>query len=650
MSFVDDHARRIDTQVERIQLGDTSPAPSPSIGSRSTAASVTEDYGTEQDQAQRLKQLRRCVRAVSVLGLSRAEPGLGSVLSNLERACFSDEPQWRSAEEKDLGWLLISKATVQVYRSVLILLLTQTLQIEHDVRYWDDVLSSNLYTGLYSIQAAPWRAWQWSKNIYSEASSRIDLASTHSFSMSWREFYGHVHDSIRKRSMSTMRATTISPLTLLRGDVRKKRASLKRIREIKAVSLGVLMNDALSFDINDQASTLSGNSGEGLGNEDWKGILARSVALMEAVLRHGRVIEHSPVDFEDLVFSEVENDAPIHDHDGDLTKCRLLSDRLRTLIRVSIPRHVSASQELVGMHGRPSANVRYWLPAVIVLFSSTSILRTFLSRKAQIYAWIAEACDTVFDFWGNWVLEPFKKVIGTIRHDENSELALMSKSSLKGDRESLERMVVDFARDNDATLTQVQLRDISMKVNEGDLTPVLKAYESDMRRPFIGTVRGDLIRALLIQVQKTKVDIEVAVGGIDALLKSQELVFGFIGLTPGVLVCIATLRWISSIMGTRRSLGASKLQCRRALRNVDKILIDAQHASAAGPGLLSNKEHGLLLCELQMLRQEAVRLLSHDLTKDFLEDMGQLVEIRNGLQHQVRVLDRIRWTYSMHWS
>ena len=43
----------------------------------------------------------------------------------------------------------------------------------------------------------------------------------------------------------------------------------------------------------------------------------------------------------------------------------------------------------------------------------------------------------------------------------------------------------------------------------------------------MGTIRGDLIRALLIQVQKTKVDVELAVSGIDALLKSQELVFGY---------------------------------------------------------------------------------------------------------------------------
>jgi len=135
------------------------------------------------------------------------------------------------------------------------------------------------------------------------------------------------------------------------------------------------------------------------------------------------------------------------------------------------------------------------------------------------------------DFWENWVVDPIGKVIRTIRHDEGSELALMSRRSLEGDRESLERMVVDYVIDRprsaaEPLLSEVEISDIRKKVREGDLTPILMAYERDLRTPLMGTIRGDLIRTLLIQVQKTKVDVEVAIGGIDALLKSQELVFG----------------------------------------------------------------------------------------------------------------------------
>lgn len=126
------------------------------------------------------------------------------------------------------------------------------------------------------------------------------------------------------------------------------------------------------------------------------------------------------------------------------------------------------------------------------------------------------------------MIEPVRNVIGTIRHDAESEVSLMSKGSLEGDRASLERMVVDFARDNQTNtpLDQAAVDAIRASVREGDLTTVLKVYEKEMQHPFRGSITGSLVRALLIQVQKTKVDVEIAMGGIDSLLKSQELVFG----------------------------------------------------------------------------------------------------------------------------
>ena len=88
----------------------------------------------------------------------------------------------------------------------------------------------------------------------------------------------------------------------------------------------------------------------------------------------------------------------------------------------------------------------------------------------------------------------------------------MSKGSLAGDRDSLERMVVDFARDNppNGTLDAVSLEAIKARVREGDLTTVLKVYEQELKHPIRGGLTGSLVRALLIQVQKTKVDVEVA--------------------------------------------------------------------------------------------------------------------------------------------
>ena len=156
------------------------------------------------------------------------------------------------------------------------------------------------------------------------------------------------------------------------------------------------------------------------------------------------------------------------------------------------------------------------------------MLQLFFSRRVAILTWIREFGSTVFDFWTNWIVDPSLRLLGTIRHDESGQISIMSKMSLEGDQASLERMVVDFAADDagGAPLSPADLENVRRGVHQGDLTTVLKAYERDLHNPLYGTVRGNLIRALLIQVQKTKVDVEVAMGGIDSLLKSQELVFG----------------------------------------------------------------------------------------------------------------------------
>jgi nuclear-control-of-ATPase protein 2 len=201
--------------------------------------------------------------------------------------------------------------------------------------------------------------------------------------------------------------------------------------------------------------------------------------------------------------------------------------RLQSILDTSLPSYEASSRKRLGSYGRPSKITRYWFPLALAILSSSTLLRIFVNKQESIITWIREFGATVRGFWENWVLDPTKKVLGTIRHDAGSEIAITSKRSLQGDRESLERMVVEFAVDNSTgRLSEAQVQEIRTKIGEGDLTPVLKAYEKDLQKPFWGAVRGNLIRALLIQVQKTKVDVEVAMGGIDSLLKSQELVFG----------------------------------------------------------------------------------------------------------------------------
>lgn len=493
---------------------------------------------------------------------------------------FSEEAGTDGAHEKpessyehELEWLLLSKATVQAYGQILDTILQQTILLNNDIWYWDDILGSYRFTGLYSIQTSPLRFWAWSKTIYRDVRERGGSVSD-----GWKQFYGLVRDVVRERSILDLQRRVISPLARVRQEAKKKQAALKRTKHVNANALGVLLGESLSNEsIHDEGLTGQLNGVTTLeSRHKWKSAVAKSIAFMDAVLQNVNEPDVTTDNFNNYIATITQEDPYYESYDavagfGSLAlKPAAVAARLHVLLKERMPEYTQSIKAMAQGNGRPPWMVRYWLPLSLLLVSSTTLYRVVKSRRAEIITWIREFGVTIMDFWSNWVLEPAKKVIATIRHDEGSEVSIMSKRSLEGDRASLERMVVDFAisHPDGAPLNDSDIAGIRAKVKEGDLTPVLKAYEKDMQRPFLGTIRGNLIQALLIQVQKTKVDVEVAMSGIDSILKSQELLFGFIGLTPGVLVVIGTWRWLNGTFNNREGLrrGSRKDELVRILR------------------------------------------------------------------------------------
>lgn len=584
--------------------------------------------------------------------------------------------------EMELEWLLLSKATIQTYGIVLNSLVGQTLPLAQDMFYWDEVSSSHTYTALYSLQTAPHRVVRFSREIFTDAMRRlrelremeripvfpgpynISTESLHlssgddhetwleapsksdSLSQTARKFYALVKNSVHERSI---RMGAMSPFSLARHEILKKQSAIKKLREMQASAIGVLIGEGLSFGLEEDQD-----------HEEWKGIVERAVLLMENVVRNVSLVDHTLDEFEETVFhleKPVDSTAP-RAYPIGITSGRVatssLSRQLQDILTKHLPAQATTSRSLIATHGRPGIVTRYWLPAGVLLLSSTTIFRILVNRQAELADWLSNFGSTIIDFWMNWVVEPTRKIVGTIRHSEDSEVALMSRRSLTADMESLERMVVDFAIDNPAMtpsgtatnpLSDAAIEMVRARVKEGDLTPVLKAYERDLRKPFQGAVKGELVRALLIQIQKTKVDVEVAISGIDRLLKSQELVFGFIGLTPGVLVCVGLYQWVRSALGGRRGkrYWSRAGQMLRTMRNVDRILSKSGGIRGDNNGMLTYKEHGLLLCEVHVLREFARGVLPRGVGGEFVEDCEELVDVRKGVAAQIRVLARVRW-------
>ncbi|KAK1594313.1 ATP synthase regulation protein NCA2 [Colletotrichum navitas] len=665
MSVVADQVRRLDAQLDRIPLGLSL--------SQDDGELSAEEHGIFNSAAvdalssPRIDELLRIARALSTTSSSLSLLPSQRIRALLHQSKLAEwdfhaeqnEGAGRGHYQSEIEWLLISKATVQTYGIILNTLLDQIIPLSDEMWYWDEVLSSYTYSSIYTVQTSPLRLWALTKDVYRESKHRIqnlsqtpgDLVESTRTGLSdqWKQFYGIVRDSIRDSSITTLQRKVLSPVALSRGEARRKLAHLRRLRDMIASGLGVLVDEGLTFGGDDDDD----KSEAGVSSHDWKGVVERSVALMDMVLKEALVLESGVAEFEDKVFAGVEEDPELSIHIEDanaVEKPSVLARRLLNILDTGLPSHVATAQMLVRDNGRPSRFIRYWLPATAALLSSTTILRLLANRRAEILGWIQDIGATMRDFWFNWVVEPTRKIVGTIRHDSSSEIAIMSRDSLKADRESLERMVVDFALDkpqfvgNGSSLSDAQIATLRAKVGEGDVTPVLRAFEKDLRSPFVGAVKGDLVRSLLIQVQKTKVDLEVAISGIDSLLKSQELVFGFVGLTPGVLVSIGIVQYLRGIFGARKGARHSHKAGKsiRVLRNIDRIFSEA---TPSQNNLLSYKDHGLLLCEVHVLRSLMQGVLPRDRQREFLEDLDDLANLK-GIQVQVRALDRIRWAYA----
>lgn len=567
--------RRLDIQIDRFQLAGGNEAEA----AGTPAEAVSEDSRT--DASARSSTLKAVSRALSTTNSSPLlkRKRVKELLAQARHGdTFEATSSSISSQEGDLEWLIVAKAAVQVYGMMMTTLLEQTIPLSEEMWYWDEVLGSYFNTGLYTIQTAPVRLWTQVRDIYGNARGKYRSRSglresseqaSQTISEGWRQFYDLVQESIKDRSLTQARTRILSPFALRRTEARRKQKGLKRLREMNAAGLGLLIDEGLSFAVADDDAI--GAKGEGSPKpspDEWRSTVAKSISLMESILRNVNTLDSGVAGFEEGVFTSVEEDPEIvstsSESNGGLVRAGQLTDRLLLILNEHLPGQEQRCITLSTEYSRPNQFIRYWpLGTILVVFGST-ILRVLANRRAEIRTWIREFGVTVVDFWSNWIIEPVKKLIGTIRHDEASEVAIMSKDSLKADRASLERMVVGFAVDHPdqtgAKLKDSEIETIRAKVKEGDLTPVLRAYERDLRKPFVGTVRGDLVRALLIQVQKTKVDVEVAIGGIDSLLKSQELVFGLVGLTPGLLIVFAAFRWLGGLSGKRKGLRRDKKQ------------------------------------------------------------------------------------------
>jgi len=222
----------------------------------------------------------------------------------------------------------------------------------------------------------------------------------------------------------------------------------------------------------------------------------------------------------------------------------------------------------------------------------------------------------ILDFVQVYVMEPIGGIYDTLMRP-GVRSGLRSTAVLE-DLESLNRMVRAYVDESGS---------------QGDY---IIDYENAIRSPIRSVVFGQLIRLMLIQVQKQKVDMNRVLSMTDGILEQHELNFHVMALMPVVLTGALTV--LGYGMRRRQREGPHIQTMRSRLRDVEIIINRCRGSS------MNFEDHGRLLLHVHAMRLAARPL--GDFTATILsEDLDELEDDSTDRERRLRTIDRMYRTY-----
>ncbi|GAB2239383.1 hypothetical protein Droror1_Dr00025296 [Drosera rotundifolia] len=263
------------------------------------------------------------------------------------------------------------------------------------------------------------------------------------------------------------------------------------------------------------------------------------------------------------------------------------------------------SSLVVNWYRKPRRMARYWVHyacgTVGLLVCSMWLLRhSSLVGSPDINNWIREAKESTISFWNDHVEQPLLSIrdelFDTFRKRHKG---VIDVEEVQLTADSLHRMLLAFA---EQTKGQKFPEDVS---DQAMLEVVMARYEKELMHPIQNLLGGELARALLIQVQKLKLDIETAMLELDQILKANEINFAILAALPAFFLSLLLLMlvrsWIKQDRGAEGRGKIARIQRRLLIVEVEKKIMQHQLCVDQGQEQDAQCMFGLMLYCLDRL-------------------------------------------------
>ncbi|KAJ9146623.1 hypothetical protein P3X46_028862 [Hevea brasiliensis] len=326
--------------------------------------------------------------------------------------------------------------------------------------------------------------------------------------------------------------------------------------------------------------------------------LEASIGHLHAIRRADSSVDGSysfPLLFETL--------PEVNQEGSQWTECEI-ADAIN-LVNKNIQKLGSYLSIIVAKHQKPKKVTQYWIPytcgAVGLSVCSMWLLRhSRLMGSPDIDNWIRDAKDSTVSFFNEHVEQPLLSIrdelFDTFRKRHKG---VMEIEEVQLTANSLHRMLLAFSEQTKGQKFPENASDQEM------LEIVMARYEKELMHPIQNLLSGELARALLIQVQKLKLDIETAMLELDQILKANEINFAILAALPAFFLSIILLMlvraWFKQDTKAEGRGRIARRQRRLLLVEVEKRILQYQTFVDQGLEKESQCMFGLVLYSLDRL-------------------------------------------------
>ncbi|CAG8503639.1 13152_t:CDS:2 [Funneliformis caledonium] len=655
MSFVQERVREIQEDLDNLFQSLESKFVNENVFIRLRRSSISEvdsaraqassTYNVNSDiLTERAEVLRKAINSIQLdngnipkmnLILNQLDMVEKSLHGNCKSATSEVPPLWENEENEELErgisyleCLFLSKVTISIYGKMLESFLVSTLPLLDDIYYWRELEENKLWSWIHLFQRTIFNTI---RRQYQNVPPDNSLSVRQLFSLD-----GMINLFPRYMHTRFLIVPSHSVSSLVRYEIRYKKLVLASLMEYQAACIGLLINEGLDF--KKVTKEIDEMTNEGHMDVNFGDVIAKQltncVVCIERILNQATGIDIEKGDMPNV--NNLFENMNVPDSPSSLLA---LYTHLRSIITTHLPHYDEHSNRIISIYGRPSPLTRWWLPITISTVVACKTRDHFF--KEGFIQWLDEAKSTIVNFWSDWIWEPIVRMMETIRHRER-RLVLMGKDSLNSDLESLERMVLDFELGR-RILNDEEMINLSNRVRDGDLSMILKAYEQQLKNPFKSIVTGALIRTLSIQVQKTKVDLEIAMAALDKLLKSNELNFAFLAVGPSLFVVYLFSTWVKNILWSKDTwssrIKGANVKMRESLLTVERLLVQNYRSNSTN---LPFATQGFVICHVHHLRTYAMYLPSrNNVRQSVLDDLRELDDPRLTIRQKIWTCGRI---------